>query len=73
MFVNILTADDKFSLLNRGNLRQPIHMQLSQKEKTFSEFASAFLKSILKCEHSQKRDQSHSFCISEITGSKKRG
>ena len=55
MFVNIFTADDKYSLLNRDNLRQPIHMQLSQKEKTFSEFASAYLKSILKFEHSTKR------------------
>ena len=35
MFVNILTADDKFSLLNRDNLRQPIQMQLSQKKKHF--------------------------------------
>ena len=31
MFANILTDDDKYSLLNRDNLRQPIQMQLTQK------------------------------------------
>ena len=59
MFLNIFTADYKYSLLNRDNLKQPIQMQLSQKKKTFSEFVSAFLKSILKFEHSQKKDPSH--------------
>ena len=69
MFVNILTAVDKYSLLNRDNFRQPIQRQLSQKWKTFSEFVSKFLKSILIFEHFQKNDQSHSWCISEIAGS----
>ena len=44
MFFNILTADDKYSVLNRDSLRQPIQMQLSQKQKTFSQVFSAFLK-----------------------------
>ena len=44
LFVNTLTADDKYSLLNRENFTQPIQMQLSQKQKTFSEFLSAVLK-----------------------------
>ena len=34
-FANTLTADDKYSLLSRDNLMQPIQMQLSQKQKTF--------------------------------------
>ena len=34
--VNTLTADDKYSLLNRGNLMQHIQMQLSHKQKHFS-------------------------------------
>ena len=42
MFVDILTADGKYSLL-RDNLRQPIQMQLSQKKKLFSEFFFFFL------------------------------
>ena len=44
MFVNIFTADDKYSLLNRDNLREPIQTQLSKKQKTFSQFAATFLK-----------------------------
>ena len=37
-----MTAVDKCSLSNRDNLMQPIHMQLSQKLKTFSRFFPAF-------------------------------
>ena len=47
VLVNALTADDKHWLLNRESLMQPIQMQLSQKQKTFSEVFFAFLKSIL--------------------------
>ena len=38
LFVNALTGDDKHHLLNRDNLMEPIEMQLSQKQKTFSQF-----------------------------------
>ena len=31
LFVNRFTADDKYSLLNRDNLMEPIQMQLSEK------------------------------------------
>ena len=55
MFVNILTADDKYYLLNRNNLRQPIQMQLSHKEETFPELISSFLKTVLNFEHFQKK------------------
>ena len=54
LFVNVLSADDKHSLLNKDNLMQPIQMLLSQKQKTFSQFLSAFLKSTLNLEHFQK-------------------
>ena len=37
MFVNTLTADDKYSPVNRDNLTQPIQILLTQKGKTFSE------------------------------------
>ena len=47
MFVNTLTADDKYSLLNRDNLTQPIWTILSQKHKAFSQFFLAFSKSTL--------------------------
>ena len=51
LLVNILTADDKHYLLNRENLAQRIQMQLSQKQKTFSQFSFAFLKSVLDFKH----------------------
>ena len=35
LFINTFTADGKYSLLNRDKLMQPIHMQLSQKQKNF--------------------------------------
>ena len=70
MFVNIFTADDKYSLLNRDDLRQPIQMQLPQKEKTFSEFVSEILQAILHFKHFQKIDAPDRWCISEVTGPK---
>ena len=60
MFVNTLTADDKYSLLNRDNLRQPIGTPLSQKQKAFSEFFLAISKSTLNFEHFQKQDDPQS-------------
>ena len=60
MFVNTLTADDKYSLLNRDNLRQPIRTTLSQKHKAFSQFFLAFSKSKLNLEHFQKKDDPQS-------------
>ena len=36
LLVNTLTDDDKYSLLYRDNLTQPIQILLSQKRKIFS-------------------------------------
>ena len=55
MFVNTLSADKKHYLLNRDNLAQPNQMQLSQKQKSFSQFPFAFLKSILNYKHFPKK------------------
>ena len=73
LFPNTLSADGKYSLLNRDNLTQPIQMQLSQKEKTFSNFFSAFLKSSLNFDHFLKKDDPHRSCISKITHPEKLG
>ena len=60
LFHNTLTIDDKHFLLNRDNLRQPIQMQLYQKQKKISEFFFfAFLKSILDFKHMPKKDDPH--------------
>ena len=55
LFVNTFTVNDKHYLLNRDNLTEPIQMQLSEKEKTFSEFFFASLKSILNVKHLPKK------------------
>ena len=60
MFVNTLTADDKYSPLNRDNLTQPIRTKLSQKQEAFSKFFLAFSKSTLNFEHFEKKDDPHS-------------
>ena len=55
LFVNTLSEDDKYCLLYRDNLTQPIQILLSQKQKTFFQFFSAFLKSTLNFEHFRKK------------------
>ena len=52
---------------------EPIHMQLSQKLKTFSEFFFFISKSMLNFECFQKKDQAHSLFIFEATAYEKRG
>ena len=51
LFVNTLTADDKYSPLNRDNLMQPIQLQLSKTQKTFSHFVFEFSEFRLNFEH----------------------
>ena len=36
LFIETLTVNDKYSLLNKDNLTQPIQMPLSQKQKNVS-------------------------------------
>ena len=48
-------------------------MELSQKQEKFSAFLAKFLKSILNFEYFQRKDDSHSPYISEITDSEKHG
>ena len=60
MFLNKLTADDQYSLLNKEYLTQPVRKQLSQKGKAFSEIFLAFSKSTWNFEHFHKKDDPHS-------------
>ena len=68
-----MSTIDKCSLPNRDNLMRPIHMQLSQKLKTFSRFFPAFSKSRLNLEHFQKKNDAHGLFICEATACEKRG
>ena len=67
LLVKTLTDDEKYSHLYRESLTLPIQILLSLKQKFFSQFFSAFLKSTLNFEHFQKQDDPHSRCISQIT------
>ena len=69
LLVNTLAADEKYPVLNTDNLTIPIQMQLSQKQKTFSQFFAAFLKSTLNFKHFESKDDPHRFCIFEVTDS----
>ena len=65
LFVNALTADDKYSGSNMQNLPPIFQTPLSQKQKTFSEFFIAFLKYAWNLEHFQKKDEYASLILSE--------
>ena len=67
-----MSAVDKCSLPNRDNLMQPIHLELSQKIKTFSQFFLRFSKSTLNFEHFEKKDAAHSLFICGATACEKR-
>ena len=73
LFVNALTADDKYSGSNMLNLLQQFQTPLSQKQKTFSGFFIAFLKSAWNLEHFQKKNEYPSLIISEIIHAETRG
>ena len=68
-----MTAEEKYSLLNCDNLTQPIQMELSKKQKTFSDLFSQFFKSRWNFEIFKLKDDPHGLCFSEITGCKRRG
>ena len=73
LFVNALTADDKYSGSNMQNLPQQFQTPFSQKQKIFSWFFIAFLKCAWNVEHFQKKDDYPSLMISEIIDAERRG
>ena len=50
-----MIVDEKYSLLNKENLSQPIQMHLSQKQQTFPKFFCGFLKSGLNFKRFEKK------------------
>ena len=73
LFVNALTADDKYSGTNMKNLPQQFQTPVSPKQKTFSQFFIPFLECPWKLEHFQKKDEYPSPIISEIIDAERRG
>ena len=73
LFVNTLNAEYTYSRRNMHPLTQQVQTPLSLKQKTFSGFFIAFLKSTWKGEHFQKKGECSSLSISEISDSKRGG
>ena len=73
LFVNALTADDKYSGSNMQNLQKQFQTPASQKQKNFSLFFIAFLKCAWNLESFQKKDDYPSLIISEIIDVERRG
>ena len=73
LFVNTFTAEYTYSVRNMQTLMQQVQTSLSLKQKTFSGFFIAFLKSTWNGEHFQKKGESSSLSISEIIDSKRGG
>ena len=60
------TADYKYPVLECENLQFPIQMQLSSKEKIFSELFFPLMEPPPNFKHFQKKGDPHSQCLSEI-------
>ena len=73
MFVNTLTAEYTYSGRNMQTLKQQVQTPLSLKQKIFSAFFIAFLKSTWNGEIFLRKGESSSLSISEIIDSKRRG
>ena len=72
LFVKILTADDKYSLLNRDNIRQPVQIQLTQKQKNKFRICFCLFEIYLISWTFSNKYQCHRWFISEIKGSENR-
>ena len=59
VFVNILTADDKYPLQDCENLQLQIQMQLSEKRKLFWEFFVTLLEPASIFKHFGRKDVRH--------------
>ena len=66
LLVNTLAADEKYPVLNRDSLTIPIQMQLSQKQKYFSQFFAAILKRRLNFKQFEYKDDPHTFVFSKL-------
>ena len=68
-----MTAEYTYSCRNMQTFTQKVQAPLSLKQKIFSGFYIAFLKSTWNGEHFEKKGESSSLSISEIIDSKRGG
>ena len=69
LFVNTLTADDKYSRRYTQIFWQQLQTLLSREESSFCQFLIAFLKCASNLEHSEKNKEYPSLIITEIIAS----
>ena len=73
MFRNTLTANDKHPVPGRENLPSSIQMQLSLKQKSFSDCFVQLLESPSNFKHFEKKDDRYRYFLSEITDCQRLG
>ena len=73
LFINALTADDKYSGSNMQNFPQQFQTPLSKKQKILSRYFIASMKCGWNLEHFQKKDEYSSLIISDIIDAERRG
>ena len=66
LFVNTLTADNKYSRCNVHDFAQQVQTPLSPKENTFSWFVIAFLRCAWNLERFEEKDEHPSLIIPEM-------
>ena len=66
LFLHTLTADDKYSLCNKGNLQQPIKMDLCEKQNIPSQFSPAFVKFTFNFQNFEKKPEPHGACFPKL-------
>ena len=67
MLRNTLTANDKYPVRDCVNFSSPIQMELFLEPTIFSDFFVPFVESTSNFKHLEKKDDRHSYFISEIT------
>ena len=67
MFGNTLTANDNYPVHDCENLSSPIQMHLSFERKFFSDLFVPFLESTSNFKHFEKKDDRHTYFLSDIT------
>ena len=73
MFRNTLTANDNYPIQYFGNLSSPTQGELYLKPTIFADLFVPFLESISNFKHFGKKDDRHTYFISEITECEIRG
>ena len=66
LLVNRMPADEKYPVLYRDNSTIPIQMQLSQKQESFPQLFSSFLKSTLNFEYFEKKMTVRAFVFPKL-------